>query len=126
MMKPLVVATIFIAFAAFCIYSIGAYLGPDDLRGCTEPTQDGGACDEADAIIALSGGDTNARANEAIRLYKLGWAPIIIFSGAAADPSGPSNAAAMRKIALGEGRTFAAGSMEAVAAAVTRFFVSGA
>nr|PID32760.1 MAG: hypothetical protein CR956_00760 [Candidatus Saccharibacteria bacterium] len=36
----------------------------------------------------------------AIDLYQRGWAPKIIFSGAAADKSGPSNARVMRTQAL--------------------------
>lgn len=81
------------------------YLGPDDLNGCDI---DGGPtstkqCVAADAIIAISGGDTNARADEAIRLYRAGWAPKLVFSGAAKDKSGPSNAAAMRTHALSSG-----------------------
>lgn len=58
---------------------------------------------KSDAVVAVSGGETFSRADEAIKLYKEGWAPKIIFSGAAADPSGPSNAAAMKRRALAEG-----------------------
>lgn len=58
---------------------------------------------KADAIVAVSGGDTVSRAKEAIKLYQEGWAPVIIFSGAAKDPNSPSNAEAMRRIALAEG-----------------------
>src|SRR6185503_9063893 len=50
---------------------------------------------KSDAIVAISGGDTEARTAEAVSLYKGGWAPHLIFSGAAADTSGPSNARAM-------------------------------
>jgi len=60
-------------------------------------------CNTADAIVAVSGGDTKARALKAIDLYKNGWADKIIFSGAAKDKSGPSNAAAMKAIALEQG-----------------------
>src|SRR5262249_17130518 len=52
---------------------------------------------------AISGGDTSSRTSEAIRLYKQGWAPKIVFSGAALDTSGPSNAEAMRAQALKAG-----------------------
>ncbi len=58
---------------------------------------------KSDAIVAVSGGDTTARAEEAIKLYRLGWAPHIIFSGAALDPNSPSNAQAMKRIAISEG-----------------------
>ena len=43
-----------------------------------------GDCRKADAIVVVSGGDTNARTDEAIKLYKEGWAPLIVVSGAAA------------------------------------------
>lgn len=58
---------------------------------------------KADAIVAISGGDTNARTMRAVELYHAGWAPKIIFSGAAADPESPSNAEVMKQIALGNG-----------------------
>lgn len=86
------------------VWLIGRYLGPDDLSGCAElkPSTDTN-CGPADVIVAVSGGDTNARVDEAIRLYKLGWAPTLIFSGAAADKSGPSNAAVMKQRAINAG-----------------------
>ncbi len=65
------------------LIGIGYYLSPQS------PLQ------KADAIVAISGGETQERALEAIKLYQQGWAPVIIFSGAAADSSGPSNANAM-------------------------------
>ena len=89
----LVVATAFIS----------RYLGPDDLADCPSgPTSESG-CQVADAIIAVSGGDTNARTKEAIRLYHEGWAPKLVFSGAAEDKDSPSNAAVMRDTALSSG-----------------------
>jgi uncharacterized SAM-binding protein YcdF (DUF218 family) len=57
----------------------------------------------SDAIVAISGGDTGARTQEAINLYKAGWSSHLIFSGAAKDPSGPSNAEVMRQQAMSEG-----------------------
>lgn len=77
-------------------------LSVDDIAGCTGPEQTSSQCRPADAIVAISGGDTDARAREAIELYKQGWAPVIIFSGAAEDKQGTSNAAAMAAQALGE------------------------
>lgn len=56
----------------------------------------------ADAIVAISGGRTTVRADKAIELYKQGYAPLILFSGAALD-DGPSNAYAMRDQALAAG-----------------------
>lgn len=58
---------------------------------------------KADAIVAISGGETTSRTLGAIKLYDQGYAPIIIFSGAAQDPKSVSNAAAMRSIALAAG-----------------------
>jgi uncharacterized SAM-binding protein YcdF (DUF218 family) len=85
-------------------WGIGMYLGPDDLKSCKDlrPTGEG-ACVPADAIVAISGGDTAARANEAIQLYKNGWSELIIFSGAAADKTGPSNAQVMKQQAIDAG-----------------------
>ncbi len=80
------------------------FLGPDDLSKCGDrPDPSKVGCLPADAIVAVSGGDTMARADEAISLYKNGWAPLLIFSGAAADTTGPSNAAVMRQQAIQSG-----------------------
>lgn len=81
---------------------LNIYLQPNDFALCPMTngpvTREG--CDAVDAIIAVSGGDTNARTSHAVDLYKNGWAPLLIFSGAAQDKSGPSNALAMRQIAI--------------------------
>ena len=77
-------------------------LSVDDISACSGPDQTISRCQPADAIVAISGGDTDARAREAIALYKQGWAPYIIFSGAAEDKEGTSNAAAMAVQARGE------------------------
>jgi uncharacterized SAM-binding protein YcdF (DUF218 family) len=74
-------------------------LSIDDLKGCAGPDQTERMCQPADVIVAISGGDTDARAQEAIKLYQAGWAPKIIFSGAAEDKQGASNAAAMAQLA---------------------------
>ena len=76
-------------------------LSVDDIQGCDGPQQITGRCAPADVIVAISGGDTDARAREAIELYQQGWAPIIIFSGAAQDKTGASNASAMAQQAIG-------------------------
>lgn len=75
-------------------------LSVDDIQGCAGPEQVSGTCAPADAIVAISGGDTDARAREAIDLYHQGWAPAIIFSGAAQDKTGASNASAMAQQAI--------------------------
>lgn len=76
-------------------------LSVDDLAACPSgPSLLDPACAPADAIVAISGGDTAARTAEAVDLYKKGWSTQLVFSGAAQDRSGPSNAEAMRKQAL--------------------------
>lgn len=93
----------FIILGALLVLGIGTYLGPDGLSGCDPYPSTKDDCRAVDAIVAISGGDTSARAEGAIELYKHQWAPIIVFSGAAADKSGPSNAEAMRRQAVAEG-----------------------
>lgn len=95
-----------IALVVLCgmgIWGIDQFLSVDDLKDCQGPSQQTSTCEPADAIVAISGGDTQARTDEAIALYRAGWAPEILFSGAALDTTGPSNAAAMRRQALAEG-----------------------
>ena len=94
---------IFICFVILLITSISIYLQPDDLTNCADKPSDKNNCQPVDAIVAVSGGDTVGRVNEAINLYKNGWAKTIIFSGAAQDTSGPSNAAAMKSTAIDAG-----------------------
>lgn len=70
---------------------VGVYISPkNDLE-------------QSSAIVAISGGDTEARTKEAVRLYQEGWAPQLIFSGAALDPNSPSNARVMKKMAVSSG-----------------------
>ena len=85
------------------IVSISIYLQPNNFVGCETTPTGSGLCKKADAIIAVSGGDTNARTDAAIKLFQNGWADTIIFSGAAEDKSGPSNAAAMSARAIAAG-----------------------
>jgi uncharacterized SAM-binding protein YcdF (DUF218 family) len=95
------VAALFLA--GLSVVLIGVYLAPDDLARCqTGPVVSDATdhCQPADAIIAVSGGDTMARTKEAVKLYRAGWAPLLVFSGAAADKTGPSNARAMQDYAL--------------------------
>lgn len=99
MIRLLLFALCFVLVVVF----ITRYLGPDDLSDCTVgPTNEAG-CEQADVIVAVSGGDTTARTHEAIRLYEAGWAPRLVFSGAAKDKDSPSNAAVMREIAMNRG-----------------------
>lgn len=85
------------------VVGLSVYLSPNDLAGCEEKPSEKPGCQSADAVVAVSGGDTPARTEEAVRLYKNGWASKLIFSGAALDKSGPSNAEVMRSQALGAG-----------------------
>jgi uncharacterized SAM-binding protein YcdF (DUF218 family) len=83
------------------IGGISFYLQPNDFVGCSEtPLQVNEKCGPVDAIVVVSGGDTNERTDEGITLFKQGWADVIIFSGAAKDKTGLSNAAAMRLRAI--------------------------
>lgn len=86
-MKWLVVLLTLLALVAVMVagvfFGLGYYLSPQD------------QLKRADAIVAISGGETYTRTDEAIELYKKGLAPRIIFSGAALDPNSPSNAATM-------------------------------
>lgn len=97
-MIRLIITGIVLIFG-FSVLVLPSYLGPDDLAQCDKPQP--GTCAPADAIVAISGGDTIARTDEAISLYKAGWGKRLIFSGAAADKTGLSNALAMKKYALG-------------------------
>lgn len=88
---------------AIAVSGIGAYLAPDGLSQCDPQPSGAPDCEKVDAVVAISGGDTAARTNEAITLYKNGWADLLVFSGAAQDKSGPSNAEAMKRQAVAEG-----------------------
>jgi uncharacterized SAM-binding protein YcdF (DUF218 family) len=72
------------------LIGLGFYLSPQD------------RLEKADAIVVVSGGQTTSRADKGIELYKEGYGPKLIFSGAALD-DGPSNALAMRQQAIAEG-----------------------
>jgi uncharacterized SAM-binding protein YcdF (DUF218 family) len=57
---------------------------------------------KADAIVAISG-DTGARADSAIALWKQGYAPVLIFSGGSSDPESVASAELMKRTALAAG-----------------------
>lgn len=97
----LIGASILIFWGA--IVGIEGFLSRDDLAECDRPTLSDPKCAPADAIVAISGGDTSARVAEAIKLYNEGWATQLVFSGAALDRTGPSNAEAMRDQAIKAG-----------------------
>ena len=102
-MKTFITILVILGIGAGIIFGITSYLQPTSFAGCTTQPNGIDNCQKADAIIALSGGDTTARAEAAIELYKNGWADTLIFSGAAQDKTGPSNAAVMKKQAVAEG-----------------------
>lgn len=85
------------------IVGLSIYLSPNDLAKCQAQPSTDKQCHAADAVVAISGGDTQARTEEAVTLYQNGWAPLLIFSGAAQDKTGPSNAEAMRQYAVTHG-----------------------
>ncbi len=92
-MKWLLAIIIFIgAIILAATLGVGFYLAPQSPLA------------QADAIVAISGGETDERTKEAVELYQAGWAPLLIFSGAARD-QGVSNAAIMQQIAIGMGVT---------------------
>ena len=97
--------TIISIVAAFVVVVIGLsiYLTPNDFSSCADHPSSDAPCTKSDAIVAVSGGDTAARTEEAIKLYQNEWAPKLVFSGAAQDKSGPSNAEAMRRQAIKAG-----------------------
>jgi len=57
---------------------------------------------KADAIVAISG-DTGARAESAIALWKQGYAPVLIFSGGSSDPESVASAELMKRTAVAAG-----------------------
>jgi uncharacterized SAM-binding protein YcdF (DUF218 family) len=85
------------------IFGVSFYLSPDDLNKCGSKPSSSVGCQKVDAIVVVSGGDTAARTSEAINLYNSGWADKVIFSGAAQDKTGQSNAAAMKDLAVKAG-----------------------
>jgi uncharacterized SAM-binding protein YcdF (DUF218 family) len=82
------------------LLSVGAGLTAFLLLGSWLAVED--PLEKADAIVAISG-DTGARVDTAITLWKAGWAPIIVFSGASIDPDSVSSAEIMRREALSQG-----------------------
>lgn len=93
-------ALVFASAIVFATAGLNVYLQPNDFSNCENSTS---ICGEADAVVAISGGDTDARADAAIDLYKNNMAKKIVFSGAAKDKSGPSNAAVMKNSAIEAG-----------------------
>jgi len=75
----------------------GAFVVPGFLlEGPQEPLQ------TSDAIVVISGDEALARFRDGVRLYRAGWAPKLVFSGAAWDGT-HSNAEVMRGLAVADG-----------------------
>jgi uncharacterized SAM-binding protein YcdF (DUF218 family) len=88
MIKKLIAAILIaVAIVIFLPFALAIYLSPQN------------PLEKVDAIVVVSGGDTDSRITEGVRLYEQGWAPKIIFSGAAAEGD-VSNALAMARIAI--------------------------
>jgi uncharacterized SAM-binding protein YcdF (DUF218 family) len=83
-----VIICLTIVVAAVGLVLVGFYLSPQD------------QLQKADAIVVISGGETQTRTVEGIKLYQTGFAPWLIFSGDALDPTSPSNAQVMKNLAI--------------------------
>ena len=95
------IGTVLIAGIGIALISV--YLQPNNFVGCGTTPTESSDCKKSDAIVVVSGGDTQARTEAGVNLFKNGWADTLIFSGAAQDKSGPSNAEAMQRQALAAG-----------------------
>jgi uncharacterized SAM-binding protein YcdF (DUF218 family) len=85
-----------VTLVAVFIVLVTVYLQPSSFSDCGVTPSSVKGCGTSDAIVVVSGGDTQARTQAGIDLYKNGWADTVIFSGAAQDKTGPSNAEAMQ------------------------------
>jgi uncharacterized SAM-binding protein YcdF (DUF218 family) len=75
---------------------IGVLVAIGHFLGVADPLE------KADAIVAISG-DTGARAETAIALWKQGYAPVLIFSGGSRDPRSVASAELMKRAAVAAG-----------------------
>lgn len=87
MQKLFIAVVITILFIIALPLGIGYYLSPQD------------KLEKADMIVVISGGETKARLKEGVWLYKSGYAPKLLFSGAAREGD-VSNALSMKRIAM--------------------------
>jgi len=94
--------SIFVLLVVFITLTT-VYLQPNSFIGCSTAPTTAGQCTKSDAVVVVSGGDTQSRTSAGIELYKNGWADTLIFSGAAQDKTGPSNAEAMEQQAIQAG-----------------------
>lgn len=77
-----------VLLAGLVFFGTGYYLSP---QSKLKPS---------DVLVAVSGGETDSRVEEAVSLYREGWAKQVIFAGAALDPASPSNALVMKRQAI--------------------------
>ena len=85
-----------LGFLIGAISVVGLLVGIGHWHEVTDPLA------KADAIVAISG-DTGARANTAIELWKQGYAPLLIFSGGSSDPESVASAELMKRTAVAAG-----------------------
>jgi len=85
----ILVVVLILLFVSLPLF-VGWYLSPQD------------SLKKVDAIVVISGGDNNERIQKGVDLYKEGWAPVLVFSGAAAEGD-VSNAKMMKTIAVSKG-----------------------
>ena len=72
-------------FLVLVIIGISVYLQPNSFIGCGDRPATTSSCGTADAIVVVSGGNTVARTDAGIALYKNGWAKYLVLAGAAQD-----------------------------------------
>lgn len=96
------ILSIIITLIALAVF-LTIYLQPNNFLSCKDGPVSGTTCSKSDAIVVVSGGNTTGRTRAGVNMLKEGWADYIVFSGAARDKTGPSNAAEMRKIAIASG-----------------------
>ncbi|MDO4871930.1 MAG: YdcF family protein [bacterium] len=90
-------------FAIFILSTTLIISEKNQLRALCPNFENGNCAENFDAVVAISGGNTNSRTEEAIRIFKAVKAKKLIFSGANADPRVPSDAQQMANLAQTEG-----------------------
>jgi len=86
----LAVAIPFLVIFISSFFFLGAFLSPQD------------KLEKAQVIVVISGGETLERTSEGVELFKQGYAPYVLFSGAAKSGN-VSNAKSMKRYALKQG-----------------------
>jgi len=85
-----------LGFLAGAIFVVAVLVGIGHWLDVSDPLA------KADAIVAISG-DTGARAETAIALWKQGYAPLLICSGGSSDPQSVASAELMKRAAVAAG-----------------------